>query len=662
MRVTLHSGRIDLTSPVQPQVRLRGLRPEVVYWSGASPRTWRPLLRAANDGFTSETSAVPLSIHIATDTHTDALIVRATVQNTGSEPIRMQRVAPLALGPSGECTIGARTECWSIFRQGYQSWTGTRSFRTREVDRDPWSDLLKVGLIDLRNPSPAQPGHFRSDMFAAIKNLDSGEALVAGFLTCRDAFGGIEFHVDGTRCTRWAAGFDCDDLKLAAGASCIVEPLWLAAGADEHALLAAYADAAGAAMQARVAARNPVGWCSWYYYFTRISEARILENLTILKQMRDRFPCDYVQIDDGYQAAIGDWLTPNDKFPRGMGAVAEQIRGAGFDAGIWTAPFIAKSDSHLFTEHPEWFVRNERGAPRFALWNPMWGFGNCYALDTTHPAVIEWLQQTFRVIVQEWGYRVLKLDFLYAAALPGQRYDAQATRAQALRRGLTAIREAAGSDAFLLGCGCPLGPAIGIVDAMRIGPDVAPFWSNFVSRVLQGDQHGLATKHAIRNTLTRAFLHRRWWLNDPDCLMVRDTKTQLTPDEVRTLATVIAATDGMIVLSDRVEQLSAERLTLLDRTLQLAGGQPVVADLLSNDIPEVLLSRSPTQTVLAAFNFKDEPRRKLVDLRALAIPAADMPYAREWWSGGSVPIADGVANFGEIPPHACRVLVLPTGR
>jgi alpha-galactosidase len=227
-----------------------------------------------------------------------------------------------------------------------------------------------------------------------------------------------------------------------------------------------------------------------------------------------------------------------------------------------------------------------------------------------------------------------------------------------LRRGLEAIREGAGADAFLLGCGCPLGPAIGIVDAMRIGPDVAPFWSSAFSRGPQRDLHGLATKHAIRNTLARAFMHRRWWLNDPDCLMVRDTKTQLTPDEVCSLATVIAVTDGMIVLSDRVEQLSAERLDVLDRTLQLAGGQAEVVDLMRADLPELVVARTAAHSIVAAFNFGEQPRRREVDLAALGVEASAAAL-REWWTGAVVPVNGGRAQLGDVPAHGCRVLVLP---
>jgi alpha-galactosidase len=640
-------------------VRVHGLRPSLVYWIDGERRTWRPLLRATADGFESLRAERGLTLKLCFAAEGPALVVHGTLRNLGADAIRVDHLAPLWLGERGSGEIGPSALDWGIFRNGYQSWTGTRSFGSDDTDRDPWSMLLKVGLIDLRNPSPELPGQFRSDLFGGVENLETGDALVLGFLDGAAAFSGIEIGAAGDVASHLAASVDYDELVLPPGGEISTPPLWMAAGRGAVGLLEQYADASGRTMRARVPARNPQGWCSWYYYFTRIDEACILENLAAVRQLGDRFRCDYVQIDDGYQADIGDWLTPNERFPRGMAYLAEQIRGAGYEAGIWTAPFLARRGSRLFAEHPDWFVKSDRGGPRFALWNPLWGLGNCYALDTTHPEVLDWLRHTFRTIVHEWGYRILKLDFLYAAALPGLRHDRQATRAQALRRGLEAIRAAAGEDVFLLGCGCPLGPAVGLVDAMRIGPDVAPFWSNALSRGAQRDQHGVATKHAVQNTLTRAFLHRRWWLNDPDCLMVRDSRTQLSVEEVRTLATAIAVTDGMIIVSDRMSRLSPQALEILGRTLLLRGGTCRAEDLLRPGLPTVAVSRSEKQTVVAVFNFSDQPERRSVDLHRLALPGAELPYATEFWTAASIPIADGIANFGTLPPHACRVLVLP---
>ena len=45
----------------------------------------------------------------------------------------------------------------------------------------------------------------------------------------------------------------------------------------------------------------------------------------------------------------------------------------------------------------------------------------------------------------------------------------------AYREGLEVIRDAAG-DAYLLGCGAPILPSVGLLDAMRVSPDTAPEW------------------------------------------------------------------------------------------------------------------------------------------------------------------------------------------
>jgi alpha-galactosidase len=549
--------------------------------------------------------------------------------------------------------VGADPHHWSVFRNGYQSWSGTRAYRVDEADADPRWAALRESVIDVRHPASGRAGVVRSDLVTTIVDLQSSRALAIGFLDGRDFVAAICVEAPRGRFERLAAVLDADGLTLAPGQRLELPPLWLAAGADGEALLAAWATAAGAAMQARVGERSPVGWCSWYYYFTGVRETDVVANLQPLADLRERVPCDYVMIDDGYQRAIGDWFETNQKFPHGMRWLAERIRAAGFDAGIWTAPFLVRPEARLFRERPEWLLRTPAGRPRRACWNPMWSAGRpAYALDTTHPGVLEWLAELARTLVHQWGYRILKLDFLYAAALPGVRFDAGATRAQALRRGLQAIRDGAGDGAFLLGCGCPLGPAIGLVDGMRIGADVAPFWTNWISRWLLRGRHGVATKHAVRNTLTRAFMHRRLWLNDPDCLMVRAERTRLTLDEVRSLAAVIGLSDGMLVISDRMDALAAERRAVLEQAYELSGGVPRVTDLFEHEPPELVRCTYEDGELIGVFNFTDRPAERTVMIDAAVAGDA----VRELWSDELLPIRDGQVALGVIPAHGCRLL------
>ncbi|MCX8071140.1 MAG: alpha-galactosidase [Candidatus Binatia bacterium] len=664
MRYEVRNGRWFFYS-AEGAVRLEGLRPSVRYEIRGQPFSYRPLLHQGGNGVVRAASEQHgLSLEFTVRTEELFLVLYPRISNRGNETVHLQSVAPLWLPDFGEVCIGESARSWSVFRNGYQSWTGTRSFRAHEADPDPFSGLLKIGLIDIARPSTGTPGHFRSDVFTAIANLHSGEVLVVGFLDARFTFADIELAIVGERCGRWAATVHYESKPLPAGATVSVPPLALAVVPDAYSGLAAYAQRSGQHMGARVSERSPVGWCSWYEYFTEIDEGAIRDNIDAARNLRGVVTFDYLQVDDGYQATIGDWLLPNAKFPHGMARLANEIRSAGFAAGIWLAPFIAKRESRLFAEHPEWFVRNDDQRPRFALWNPMWGRTPCYALDTTHPAALEWIASVIDTLVRKWNFTVLKLDFLYAAALPGQRSDAGATRAEALRRGLETIRAAAGDNAFLIGCGCPLGPAVGIVDAMRIGPDVAPYWSNFLSRVPLRDLHGVATKHAVRNTLTRAFLHRRWWLNDPDCLMVRAQRTRLTEEEFRTLATAIVLTDGMLVLSDRLSHLTQRELERLRLILELQGDdryQASLPNLMAADPPNILIARASDQFALALFNFDDLPSTRQATLSQWFAHGSKLAHAFEHWTGQVIELHNGGVTLPSVPPHGVRVLTLPAG-
>lgn len=662
MEYEVRDGRLFFWTP-DGRVRLQGLRPAVFYEVGGEPRRYRPYLERSEGGAHSAANEDGLALRVSVTREGLFVVVRLVLEHRGSRPLRVCTASPLWLPDFGEVFVGPSARHWSVYRNGYQSWTGTRSFRAHETDADPWSFLLRVGLIDIARPSPASPGHFRSDSFTAIANLRSREVLVAGFLDVRRAFADIEVAIVGDRCGRWEATVRYEGKSLCPGEKLEVAPLALAAGDDGYALLAAYAERSGFAMEARVPERSPIGWCSWYEYFTDIDVGAIRENIDAAKRLRPLVAFDYVQIDDGYQAAVGDWLEPDrKKFPRGVAPLAAEIREAGFVPGIWLAPFIARSNARLVAEHPEWFVRDNDGRLQFALWNPLWGLGPCYALDTTHPEVQEWIREVVETVVHRWGFSLLKLDFLYAAALPGVRYDREATRAHALRRGLETIRAAAGDQAFLIGCGCPLGPAVGIVDAMRIGPDVAPFWSNFLSRTVLRDLHGVATKHAIRNTLTRAFLHRRWWLNDPDCLMVRSHRTKLTEEEFRALATAVVATDGLLVVSDRLSLLTPSELERLQQVLDIRRDvrfEPYVADLMEADPPGIVIARSSEQCAVAVWNFADEPSSAVIPVQQWLPNAAGLAHVFEHWTGQVADLRAGALEIEQFPPHGARLFMFP---
>ena len=262
---------------------------------------------------------------------------------------------------------------------------------------------------------------------------------------------------------------------------------------------------------------------------------------------------------------------------KGLEPITNEIRAGGFTPGLWLAPFIVHPASDIYKNHPEMLLKDHRGKPVNSGWN--WNAFTT-SLDMSHPAAQEYIHKVIDNSVNSWGFPYLKLDFLYAATLPGKHYDPSLTRAQVYDRGMRVIREAAGNDTYLLGCGAPIGGTIGHVDAMRIGTDVASNWKpkyKGVELLFPDEPNVPAVEKALQNTITRGWLHNRWWMNDPDCLPLRST-TQLTYDEVCTQASLTAMTGGLVLLSDDLTQIPHKRMRLLQEIIPVIGKTPQIID------------------------------------------------------------------------------------
>ena len=276
----------------------------------------------------------------------------------------------------------------------------------------------------------------------------------------------------------------------------------------------------------------PRVWCSWYQYLTEVTEADILENLAAMAA-RD-LPIDVVQIDDGYQREIGDWLESSERFDD-LGELVSRIRAAGRRAGIWVAPFIVGERSHVAAEHPGWLVPGAKPGRN-------WG-QELAALDLANEAVQEHLIRMFSSL-SALGIDYFKLDFLYAGAIQGE-YRSVAAAIAAYRAGLRVIRAAVGDQAYLVGCGAPTLASVGLVDAMRVSPDTAPYVAP-----MSGDLSSPGQRSAIMTGRARQWQNRVFWLNDPDCLLARREVA-----ERETWAAHVASVDGLRSVSDRIDGL-----------------------------------------------------------------------------------------------------------
>jgi hypothetical protein len=328
----------------------------------------------------------------------------------------------------------------------------------------------------------------------------------------------------------------------------------------------------------------PTGWCSWYYYYQHISEDSILVNLNAAEKYLKDAGLHYIQIDDGYQIAAGDWRM-NKKFPHGHKWLVDTIHKKGFLAGLWIAPFAVTESSSVYKHHRDWLLKGEGDTLKEFFANDWWG-GRIFSLDPTHPEAQRWLSDLLYTITNDWGYDYVKIDFLYFAG-EGGKYHQNVTSAQAYRMGLQAIRRGAGSEKFILGCGAPIGSSIGYVDGMRIGQDVYAGWNGITPGVNAASQ--------------RYFYNNTVWFNDPDCLVARDP---LTIDQARAWASIVALSGQMNIMSDKLSTLPQERIALLQKTLPVYGTPATPVDLFSVPKEQGLTLRSADGTTTFALSHR----------------------------------------------------------
>ncbi|RJP47730.1 MAG: alpha-galactosidase [Anaerolineaceae bacterium] len=386
-------------------------------------------------------------------------------------------------------TLGLPQPPRAFYRHGWQSWSLT-------AWTDPVRELpvMKPEIFHSRQTDPvyAKHPHPNGSWLGAVE-MEDGKIIFLGAL-------GLEAHVS-LRENQLQGWYESGSGE------------WFVARGNELEVFEQYASLLGERFGKATSKPAPRVWCSWYSFYKEINEKKIQN---VLRDLGD-LPFDVVQIDDGWQVAPGDWI-PNAKFPSGMDSLAASIRATGRKAGLWMAPLAIGEKSGIFKEHPDWLLQGWNGKPVSAGFE--WG-GDTFALDVTNPQAADWLANTIRTAVN-WGYDYLKLDFLYAGALPGKRH-VDMPREAAYRHALEIMRRAAG-DAYLLVCGSPIIPSLGLCDAMRVGPDVANLWDSRLYSYLLYNQTTPGMKNGIRTTLNRLWLKSLVHV-DPDVAFFHESKS-----------------------------------------------------------------------------------------------------------------------------------------
>ncbi len=595
------------------------------------------------------------------------LLWKIHLVNQGAAPITLDRIEMLRCGgdeKSGRLRLPpewAKTSSPAFFSNNWQSWGWTGAYAAdQKAMRSRLGPLQNPMVVNPDTPVYETAGDFSSDFFGVVGDRAKRVAALLGFLSQRWQFGVLEAHLHGQPdVTLWANG---DQVRIDPGVA--IETDWAAYypfSLEQTDPLGPYFIAASRENRVALPEEIPSGWCSWYQFYTKISAGQIQQNLESLQQLAPHLPLQLVQIDDGFEAQVGDWFDFRPGFPDGVAPLAAEIHASGHTPGLWLAPFIVHPAAKLVKQHPEWILRNRLGKSVNAGfgWNAM-----TTALDLTQPGALEYACKVIQTARREWGYPYLKLDFLYAGALAGKHHDPTRTRAQILRGAMEAVRKTTGADTFLVGCGAPLGSVIGLVDSMRIGADVSGSWTpnfNGLHRFFKNEPDMPSARNSIQNILTRAPMHNRWWINDPDCLLVRP-ETQLTQAEVQTLATSIALTGGSLLLSDDLPNLPRERLAMAEVLLPVIGERADVIDWFDSPTPQRLRLdlHGPIGRwhLLAWFNWSEQAQDVTLRLQNFRLPVGDY-WGRSFWDNRSFYVSEGAPfRFKQIPAHGVVLIAL----
>jgi len=417
-----------------------------------------------------------------------------------------------------------------VYEHGWQSWSPTAAYRLDELPARPVSEARRVGNYRPDRTAPAD-GFWGEGLLAV--DPGTGEGVHVFGASSPDG------PIPSVRAERRG-----DTVVVSADGDVDHQHLPDAAGPQQA--LARWGDRFASTAGVAAVRPPPTVWCSWYHYFTRVTQADVEENLHAIDDLE--LPVDVVQIDDGYQAEIGDWLLLSDRFAS-LAEVVADIRGHGPRAGIWVAPFFLGERSATFAAHPEWAIA---GADPGTGWDQQ-----LHALDVTHPGAEAYLREVFGSL-RSLGIDYFKIDFLFAGAMGG---------VAAYRHGLRVIREAIGPDAYLLGCGAPILPSVGLVDAMRVGPDIAHHMEPE-----DGDLSQPSQRAAARNSRARAWQQGRFWVNDADCLVAGPHV-----ERREEWAEVVETCSGLRGSSDRLRGLDDWGLATTRRLLRGGIAEPFVA-------------------------------------------------------------------------------------
>jgi alpha-galactosidase len=189
-----------------------------------------------------------------------------------------------------------------------------------------------------------------------------------------------------------------------------------------------------------------------------------------------------------------------------------------------------------------------------------------------------------------------------------------------------------------------------------------------------------SVRNAIQNTIARAPLHGRWWVNDPDCIIMDGPaagtrassegrspagvlNSRLSRSERESLWTAVALSGGSLIDSDNLRDLGEDAWEQLGRMIPPLPGKPFTPNWFNSSALSQMAMRLESGLgewlLLAVFNWMDRPQSLSVDIGRLCNRCIGGWHAFEAWSGDYAAIEQEARLItGEIAPHGVRLYAL----
>ncbi|MCW5921555.1 MAG: alpha-galactosidase [Saprospiraceae bacterium] len=454
-----------------------------------------------------------------------------------------------------------------FFANGYQSGSESRWLSVGEANpRTHWLARIRAGKeSDEHIPDiPRGRGYWHSWTYTSVCHAaeaeakNGGHAAITFFGSLNENTGFTLFLYDQPNGI-FTVRKDMDGLQLSHSFPAL--DFWIGEGSEREVFERYFA------LLGIEPTPNPaqLGWGSDGIGAKKIAEKDVFQSLDNVAG--SALPFRIFQIGEGWQTDVGDWLSSNERFPNGMGLVAQKIKEKGMVPCLWLAPFAVSKNSSLSKKHPNWLLKNAKGAPLKIGWSRKYG-GGYHALDFYNNEVRNHLGGVFHQVLEQWGFEVIRLDYLFAAcAAP----PSGKTRGQVMHEAMEFLKKLAGSKKSIA-CGVPLGAVFGLVDYCRLGGEAHQGWKNRLQALL-GLRNRADTQTSLRSSLGHWPLVGRAFHNVLDVFSLEAGQSKRVMELQYTSLTIHALLGSLLFSGDKIERFAPEQIAELEAVLDWRGSR-----------------------------------------------------------------------------------------